>query len=286
VDVALGLDLVDFERATKVAGSKAYFLKNAAAQLEIALINWAMQNVVKRGFTFMTTPDFARESVVAACGFNPRGESSQVYSITGTDLCLVGTAEIPLGGFHAGEILDKAQLPIKLAAFGHCFRMEAGSAGAASRGLYRVHQFSKVEMFVICHPDQSDAIHQEILEIEKEMFESLGLHFKVLDMPVDDLGSPAYRKFDIEAWMPGRGEYGEISSASNCTDFQARRLNIRYREAKGDNRFVHTLNGTACAVPRIIVSILENFREPDGSITIPEPLRPFIGMDSIKPPPQ
>jgi len=186
------------------------------------------------------------------------------------------------------RVLEERELPIRMAAFGHCFRTEAGAAGAAGKGLYRVHQFSKVEMFVICTPEQSDALHEELIAIEEDMFRELGLHFKVLDMPSGDLGAPAYRKFDIEAWMPGLGRYGEISSASNCTDYQARRLNIRYRAGKAEGGakpakkgsptvFCHTLNATACAVPRMIVAIIENGQKADGSIVVPEVLRPFLG---------
>lgn len=284
LDLALNLDMVDFESAANVAGAKFYYMRNAGAMLEIALVNWAMQKVFKEGFTPMTSPDVAREDMVAACGFNPRGESSQIYRIEDSDLCMVGTSEIPLGGFYAGQILDKEKLPIKMAAFSHCFRREVGSAGVVTKGLYRVHQFSKVEMFVISTPEQSAAIHRELVDLERELFESLGFHFKVLDMPTKDLGNPAYRKIDIEAWMPGRGSYGEISSASDCTDYQARRLSIRYREEPGDNRFVHTLNATACAVPRMVVAILENNQQRDGSVVIPEPLRPFMGgLKTIQP---
>jgi seryl-tRNA synthetase len=188
------------------------------------------------------------------------------------------------------QILQEENLPIKVAAFGRCFRTEAGAAGTAGKGLYRVHQFSKVEMFVVCTPEQSEALHKELMELEVEMYQELGLHFKVLDMPSGDLGAPAYRKFDVEAWMPGLSRYGEISSASNCTDYQSRRLNIRYRpnppsSGNGDQKkkkkktptqFVHTLNATGCAVPRMIVAILENFQQDDGSVVIPEALRPFM----------
>uniref|UniRef100_A0A7S1XGN9 serine--tRNA ligase n=1 Tax=Compsopogon caeruleus TaxID=31354 RepID=A0A7S1XGN9_9RHOD len=277
LELGEALDLFDFENAARVAGNKFYYLRNEAALLELALISWALSKTTALGFTPLITPDLARESVVSGCGYNPRGSSSQIYSVSDSDLCLVGTAEIPLGGYYADQILDPKDLPIKMAAFSHCFRQEVGAAGAVTRGLYRVHQFSKVEMFVISHPDQSDQIHQELRKIEEDMYESLGLHFKVLDMPTEDLGNPAYRKFDIEAWMPGRGSYGEISSASNCTDFQARRLNIRFRASQGENQFVHTLNATACAVPRMIVAILENFQQSDGSVVIPEVLRPYMG---------
>lgn len=302
--VALGeaLDLLDFEAAAEVSGSKFYYLKNAAALLELALVNYAMAKVTARGFTPMMTPDLVKASVLEKCGFQPRMDNTQVYSVADSPLCLTGTAEVPLGGVYMDQVLNEKDLPIRMAAFGHCFRTEAGAAGMAGKGLYRVHQFSKVEMFVVCAPHQSEALHQELIDIEAGMFEELGLHFKVLDMPSGDLGAPAYRKFDVEAWMPGLGRYGEISSASNCTDYQARRLNIRYRPAGqqqqapakggkggkqsgGATAFCHTLNATACAVPRMIVAILENFQQEDGSVVVPEPLRPFLGgMEVIKAP--
>ncbi|KAI8471369.1 MAG: hypothetical protein J3K34DRAFT_417403, partial [Monoraphidium minutum] len=306
--VTLGeaLGLLEFEAAAEVSGSKFYYLKNAAALLELALVNYAMTKVTARGFTPMMTPDLVKASVLEKCGFQPRMDNTQVYSIENSPLCLTGTAEVPLGGVYMDQVLSEKELPIKMAAFGHCFRTEAGAGGMAGKGLYRVHQFSKVEMFVVCAPHQSDALHQELIDLEAGMFEELGLHFKVLDMPSGDLGAPAYRKFDVEAWMPGLGRYGEISSASNCTDYQARRLNIRYRPAAaqqqqqapakggkpakasgGATAFCHTLNATACAVPRMIVAILENFQQEDGSVVIPEVLRPFLGgMDVIHAPPQ
>ncbi|KAJ7520225.1 hypothetical protein O6H91_20G073000 [Diphasiastrum complanatum] len=236
-----------------------------------------------------STPDIVRSNVVEKCGFQPRGQNTQIYSIEGTDLCLAGTAEIPVGGLYMDQIVSNSVLPLKLVAFSHCFRTEAGAAGSATRGLYRVHQFSKVEMFIICCPEHSEAFHEELISIEEELFDSLGLHFKILDMATEDLGAPAHRKFDIEAWMPGLDRYGEISSASNCTDYQSRRLNIRYRpvsealavkKVKGSLpplQFVHTLNATACAVPRMIISILENYQQEDGSIIIPEVLQPYMG---------
>lgn len=287
------LDIIDFETGASVAGTKFYYLKKEAALLELALVNWAMQKVVARGFVPMITPDLVRENVFEKCGFQPRATNTQIYGVRDSSLCLTGTAEIPLAGVYMDKILNGGELPIKMAAFGHCFRTEAGAAGAAGKGLYRVHQFSKVEMFVVCTPEQSEAMHQELLDIEVEMFTELGLHFKVLDMPTMDLGAPAYRKYDIEAWMPGLQRYGEISSASNCTDYQSRRLNIRFRpeekiagsdrKKKTPTQFVHTLNGTACAVPRMVVAILENFQQEDGSVVIPKVLRPFMmGMDVIK----
>ncbi|EME26520.1 seryl-tRNA synthetase [Galdieria sulphuraria] len=275
--IAERLDLADFESAAKVSGQKFYYLKNAAALLEVALINWSLNHVVSKGFTPLSTPDLVRTEVVLACGFQPRGEASQIYRVADSDLCLVGTAEIPLGGYYMNQILDEQSLPIRMVAFGHCFRKEVGSAGQASKGLYRVHQFTKVEMFVLCKPNQSDALLEDLLNIQMEMFSSLGFSYRVLDMPSQDLGNPAYRKFDVEAWMPGRSGFGEISSASNCTDYQARRLNIRYRDKQGNIHYVHTLNATACAIPRMIITILENFQLSNGEILIPEPLQSYIG---------
>ncbi|KAL3371583.1 hypothetical protein AABB24_008229 [Solanum stoloniferum] len=295
VQLGKELDLFDFDAAAEVSWSKFYYLKNEAVILEMGLVNWAVSEAMKRGFTPLTTPEIVRSSVVEKCGFQPRGTNTQVYSIENSDQCLIGTAEIPVGGIHMDSILSESSLPLKYVAFSHCFRTEAGAAGAATRGLYRVHQFSKVEMFILCRPDESDSYHEELIEIEEELFSSLGFHFKTLDMASEDLGAPAYRKFDVEAWMPGLGRYGEISSASNCTDYQSRRLGIRYRPEsssaspkKGKNaaptQFVHTLNATACAVPRMIVSLLENFQQEDGSVIIPEPLRPFMGgLQIIKP---
>ncbi|GLT93772.1 hypothetical protein SLE2022_115460 [Rubroshorea leprosula] len=285
------LDLFDFDAAAEVSGSKFYYLKNEAVMLEMALINWTLSEVMKRGFTPLTTPEIVRSSVVEKCGFQPRGENTQVYSIEDSDQCLIGTAEIPVGGIHMDSILPESLLPLKYVAFSHCFRTEAGAAGMATRGLYRVHQFSKVEMFILCRGEESDSFHEELIQLEEELFSSLGLHFKTLDMATGDLGAPAYRKFDIEAWMPGLGRYGEISSASNCTDYQSRRLGIRYRPSESQSttnpkkgksnlaptQFVHTLNATACAVPRMLVCLLENCQQEDGSVIIPDPLRPFMG---------
>ncbi|KAK0576420.1 hypothetical protein LWI29_017118 [Acer saccharum] len=284
------LDIFDFDAAAEVSGSKFYYLKNEAVMLEMALINWTLSEVMKRGFTPLTTPEIVRSSVVEKCGFQPRAANTQVYSIDGSDQCLIGTAEIPVGGIHMDSILAESLLPLKYAAFSHCFRTEAGAAGTATKGLYRVHQFSKVEMFILCRPEESDSYHKELIQIEEDLFSSLGLHYKTLDMATGDLGAPAYRKFDVEAWMPGLGRYGEISSASNCTDYQSRRLGIRYRpseqsssnpkKGKGNlapTQFVHTLNATACAIPRMIICILENYQQEDGSVIIPQPLRPFMG---------
>jgi len=282
------LDLADFEAGTKVSGQKFYFLKNEAALLELALVQYAMHAAVKAGFTPVITPDLAKTEVLEGIGFMPRDpdpNTRQVYTIADSDLCLIATAEITLGGMHKDQIFDEAELPKRYVGLSHCFRTEAGAAGRDTRGLYRVHQFTKVEMFVFCTPEQSDAIHEEIRALEEQIFLGLGLAFHVIDTCTGDLGGPAYRKYDLEAWMPGRGtagDYGEITSTSNCTDYQARRLGIRYK-GKGfkGTRFVHTLNGTAVACTRALVAILENGQQADGSVTIPEVLRPWVGKDVI-----
>jgi seryl-tRNA synthetase len=294
VALAEKLDLVDFEAGAAVAGQKFYFLKNEAALLEIALVQYAMSTLVKEGFTPVITPDLARVDVLEGIGFMPRDpnpETRQVYTIADSDLCLIATAEITLGGMHRDQILDEARLPLKYAGLSHCFRTEAGAPGRDTKGLYRVHQFTKVEMFAFCTPEQSEAIHLDILRIEEQIFQGLGLSYHVLDTCTGDLGGPAYRKYDLEAWMPCRGEvkdgkptgaYGEVTSTSNCTDFQARRLNIRFKSpGQKGTRVLYTLNGTAVAVTRAIVAILENYQQADGSIIIPEVLRPWVGKDNI-----
>lgn len=285
VQLAEELDLLDFDRGTKVSGPKFYYLKNEAVFLEQALIQYALNILRKHGFEIFITPDIAREEILKGIGFNPRGNESNVYSIEGEGTCLVATAEITLGGYHSGEILDKAKLPLMYGGLSHCFRREAGAAGQFSKGLYRVHQFDKVEMFVYSTPEQSDELHHKLREIEEEIFTGLGLPFHVVDTCSGDLGAPAYRKWDLEAWMPGRngGEYGEVTSTSNCTDYQARRLNIKYKDDDGKNKYVHTLNGTAIAVGRAMLAILENYQNEDGSVTIPPALVPLCGFDKIEP---
>ena len=279
------LDIIDFDRGTKVSGPKFYYLKNEAVFLEQALIMYALNTLRKHNFQMFITPDLAKEDVLKGIGFSPRGNESNVYSIEDEGTCLVATAEITLGGYHQDEILDKASLPRLYGGLSHCFRREAGAAGQFSKGLYRVHQFDKVEMFAYSTPEQSDQIHQMLREIEEEIFTGLGLPFHVVDTCTGDLGAPAYRKWDLEAWMPGRngGEYGEVTSTSNCTDYQARRLNIKYKDDDGKNKYVHTLNGTAIAVGRAMLAILENYQNADGSVTIPEVLVPYCGFDKILP---
>jgi len=285
VQLGESLDIIDFEAGTKVAGTKFYFLKNEGVFLELALTRYVMDLLVKKGFTPFITPDIAKEEILEGIGFNPRGEESNIYPLEGTGTCLVGTAEITLGGYYADQIVDVSGGPIRMAGLSHCFRREAGAAGQFSKGLYRVHQFTKVEMFVYCRPDQSDALHEELRGIEEEIFAGLEIPFRVVDTCTGDLGAPAYRKYDLEAWMPGRGdgEWGEVTSTSNCTDFQARRLGIRYKDENGKNRPVHMLNGTAMAISRGIIAVLENFQQADGSVRIPKNLVPYTGFDVIKP---
>lgn len=285
--VAERLDLVDFDAGARVAGQKWYFLKNEAVLLELALQRFALDVLLEAGFTPFLTPDVAKPEILDGIGYNPRGPETQIYSIANEDLCLVGTAEITLGGLYQGQLLDEDALPLRLAGLSHCFRTEAGAAGRESRGLYRVHQFSKVEMFALTRPEDSEAMHEELVAIEERIFQALEIPYRVIDVASGDLGAPAYRKFDLEAWMPGRGEsgdWGEVTSASNCTDYQARRLGIRMKR-KGSKRseFVHTLNGTAVALSRAPIAILENHQREDGSVAIPKALRPYFGRDAIGP---
>ncbi|KAG0239302.1 seryl-tRNA synthetase [Actinomortierella wolfii] len=312
VTLAQKLDLVDFEAAAQATGARWYYLKNEAALLELALIQFATARAVQAGYTPVITPDVVRPEVVQACGFQPRDEASQTYWVSTvapnvsaatssaaegqqqqhhhphhSALCMVATAEIALAGMNMNKVLDESQLPMRLAGFGRAFRAEAGARGAENKGLYRVHQFSKVELFVFSRSgSESDAILEEIRHFQESIFEELGLCFRVLDMPTEELGASAYKKYDIEAWMPGRNSWGEISSTSNCTDYQSRRLNIRYRSKANNNvtEFVHTLNGTAMAVPRIIVALLETYQQEDGSVRLPECLVPYMnGIKEIRP---
>jgi seryl-tRNA synthetase len=285
--VVLGdkLGLFDLEAGARTTGHGFYFLQGDGVLLDLALQRYAIEVLLREGFTLTTTPDLARNEILEGIGFNPRGPETQVYSVENTDLSLVGTAEITLGGMFSGQVLDEEQLPLKIAGLSHCFRTEAGAHGAATRGIYRVHQFTKVEMFAYTLPEASDGMHEALLEIECKIFDGLGIPYRVIDTASGDLGGPAYRKFDLEAWMPGRGtsgEWGEITSTSNCTDYQSRRLGIRYKK-KGEKgtHFVHTLNGTAVANTRAMIAILENYQQRDGSVTVPEVLRPWVGKNRL-----
>jgi seryl-tRNA synthetase len=283
VDLSAKLDLMDFEGGARVAGHGFYFLKNDAVLLELALQRYVLGVLLNEGFTPMTTPDLARNDVLEGVGFIPRGPETQIYSIENSDMSLVATAEITLGGLMAGQTIGVDELPLKLCGVSHCFRTEAGAHGRAARGLYRVHQFTKVEMFAYTVPGESDDMLDYLRGLQCKIFDGLGVPYRVVDTSTGDLGGPAYRKFDLEAWMPGRGDFGEVTSTSNCTDYQARRLNIRYK-VKGEKgtRLVHTLNGTAIAISRGLIAVIENYQQADGSIVVPEVLRAFMGKDRIE----
>ncbi len=287
VELGLALDLLDFDSATEVTGSNFYFLKNELVLVEHALCRFAMEKLRDEGFALHTTPDLARMKVLEGTGFNPRGDETQIYRIDGEDLGLIATAEITLGGLLMDTILDAGDLPVKVGGLSHCFRREAGAYGRASRGLYRVHQFTKVEMFAFTAPEASDAMHEELLRIEEAIYQTLGIPYRVVDICTGDLGGPAYRKYDLEAWMPGRGNggaWGEITSTSNCTDYQARRLGIRFRREQGKKpELVHTLNGTAVATSRTLIALMENGQQADGSIRLPEVLQPLCGFERVGP---
>jgi seryl-tRNA synthetase len=270
------LDIIDFERAAKVSGAKFYYLKNEGVMLELALIQYAFQKIMEHGFIPFTTPDLAKDKVLEGIGFNPRGPETQVYSVENTDLSLVGTAEITMGGYHMDEIIEEEKLPLKYAALSHCFRTEAGSYGRHSSGLYRVHQFSKVEMFAYTLPEESQKMHAEIKNIEVEIFKGLGVPFRVVDICTGDLGGPAYRKYDLEAWMTSKNGWGEVTSTSDTTTYQARRLNIRVKRKDENKEFLHMLNGTGIAISRALIAILENYQQADGSVKIPEVLQKYM----------
>lgn len=282
VELAEAADLIDFQHAADVSGSGFYYLKKELVALDLALVQYAFRQVTEEGFIPMVTPDLARQAVLKGIGFNPRGPERQIYNVEDTDLSLIATAEITLGGYHMNEILAEDALPKCYVGLSHCFRTEAGAYGRESRGLYRVHQFTKVEMFVFCLPEDSDGWHNRLRAIEEKIFRGLGIPYRVIDTASGDLGAPAYRKFDLEAWLPGRGKYGEVTSTSNTTDYQSRRLNIRFRRREGGKlEYVHTLNGTAIATSRAILAILENYQDEDGSIRVPEALQPYMGIEVI-----
>lgn len=287
VELAEKHDLIDFQAGTRVAGHGFYFFKNEAVLLEMALIQFALMTLREKGYTLYSTPDLARDEVLEGTGYIPRGPETQIYSIAETDLSLVATAEITLGGSLKDQIVEYDRLPLRMAGISHCFRTEAGAHGRASRGLYRVHQFTKVEIFAFTAPslEASEAMHDEIVGIEEEIFQALEIPYRVIDTPTGDLGGPAYRKYDLEAWMPGRGdggEYGEVTSASNCTDYQARRLGVRTKVPdRNGNQFVQTLNGTAVAISRAMIALLENHQQADGSVIVPKVLHPWTGVEQI-----
>lgn len=275
------LDILDFEAGSKVAGSQFYYLKNDAVLLEFALIQFGLNLFQRRGFNLMITPDLAKSRFYLGTGYAPRGDEAQTYEIKDEDLGLIATAEVTMAGYLADEVLDEKAFPLKYAAISHCFRKEAGAYGKYSKGLYRAHQFTKVEMFAYCRPDQSEQLHQELLEIEEEIVQALKIPYRVILMCTGDLGAMAAKKYDLEAWMPGRNDYGEITSTSNCTDFQARNFNVRFKNKEGNNEFAHMLNGTAIVLSRFPIAVIENYQQSDGSIKVPEVLVPYMGKEYI-----
>ena len=288
VELGESLGIIDFEAGAKTTGSKFYFLRGDAVLLELGLIRYALDLLAGYGYEPTITPDLARDEALVGTGFIPRGPETQIYSVEDDDLSLIATAEIPLAGQLTDEIVEEERLPLRYAGLSHCFRTEAGSHGRASRGLYRVHQFTKVEMFAFTRPEDSEAVHEEMVEIEERIFQGLGLPYRVVDICTGDLGGPAYRKYDLEAWMPGRGDFGEVTSTSNTTDYQARRLRIRYRRAEpgGRPQLLHTLNGTALAMSRALISLLEIYQQEDGSVNLPERLVPYVGKERLEPAPR
>jgi len=275
------LGILDFETGAKVVGSQFYYLYGDGALLELALVMFAMELLGKEGFTPAITPDLAKSRYYLGTGYMPKGDEAQTYTISGQDLGLIATAEVTLAGKHADEIIPEDALPVKYIGYSHCFRQEAGAYGRYSRGLYRVHQFTKAEMFIYCTPEESSKMHEHILEMEEKIYQQLGLPYRVLEMCSGDLGAMAAKKYDIEAWMPARAEYGEVTSTSNCTDYQARNLNVKFRRKDGNSEYAHMLNGTAIATSRTPLAILENYQEVDGSVVIPEALRKWMGKERI-----
>ena len=274
------LGAIDTERGAKVAGSRSYYLTGSGAMLEFALVNYAIASALKAGFIPVIPPVLVNPSAMEGTGF--LGQASEnVYHLEKDDLYLVGTSEVPLAAFHMDEILPVEKLPIRYAGYSSCFRREAGTYGKDTRGIIRVHQFDKVEMFSFCHPDQAQEEHRRLLQWEKELLDAMEIPYRVIDVASGDLGSSANRKFDIEAWIPTQMAYREVTSTSNCTEFQARRLNIRYKDENG-TKAVATLNGTLVAIPRMIVAILENHQNPDGTVNIPKALQPFLGTQRFE----
>jgi seryl-tRNA synthetase len=282
VDLGTALGLVDIERATKISGSRFALIKGQLVLLELALVRWVMENLSGHGFTPIIPPVLVREHALVGTGFFP-GDRDQVYSVEQDDLYLVGTSEVPLAAMHGEEIMAMADLPLRYAGFSTCFRVEAGTYGKDTRGMFRVHQFDKVEMFSFVLPDRSADEHEYLLEREEELVRGLEIPYRVVNVAAGDLGSSAAKKYDIEAWFPGQDRYREVTSTSNTTDFQSRRLRIRYKGEDGKNQLVHTLNGTAVAVGRTLIALMENHQDADGGFRIPEALVPYTGFDSIDP---
>ena len=282
LDYAVSRDWVDFERGAKVAGAKFYYVKGGLALLENALIQFGIKKIVEHGFTLMDVPDLVNSRVLEGTGFAPRSsEQSDEYYIEGEDLALIATAEMPITGYHMDEIIDEDKLPLFYAGFSACFRKEAGAYGKHTRGLFRVHQFNKLEMYAFCTPEQSKEIHEKLRSIEEEIWQEIGIPYHVINIAAGDLGAPAAKKYDIEYWSPVDQKYREITSCSNCTDFQARGLNIRVRRKDGTVEVLHTLNGTAISLARTMVAVIENFAEEGGKLRVPAVLQPYLGTDML-----
>ncbi len=277
LDYATGRGWVDFERGAKVAGAKFYYLKGDLALLENAITQFALDFVTKKGFTFMTVPHMVNAKIAQGAGFAPKSSSeSNEYFIEGEDLSLIGTAEAPLTGYHADEIIDEDKLPLLYAGLSPCYRKEAGTYGKHSRGLFRVHQFNKLEMYAFTTPEASEAMHETIRGIEEELWQALGIPYRIINIASGDLGAPAAKKYDLEYWSSVDGAYRELTSCSNCTDFQARNLNIRVRRKDGKVEMLHTLNGTAVSLARSLIAVIEHNQRDDGALNVPELLRPYL----------
>ena len=277
LDFATERDWLDFERGAKVAGNKFYYLKGDLALLENAITQFALNFLVQKGFTFMTVPHMVNSRTLTGTGFAPRtSEQSDEYAIEGDDLSLIATAEVPLTGYHADEIIDEANLPLLYAGLSPCYRKEAGAYGKHTRGLFRVHQFNKLEMYAYTLPENSNAMHEQLLAIEEELWQVLGVPYHVINIASGDLGAPAAKKYDIEYWSPVDGAYRELTSCSNCTDYQARNLNIRVRRKDGTIEMLHSLNGTAVSLARSLVAIIEHY-QTDGKLRVPAALQPYMG---------
>lgn len=282
LDFAVARDWVDFERGAKVAGAKFYYLKNELALLENAIIQFALQKLIDKGFTYLTVPALVNSRVATGTGFAPRtSDQSDEYYLEGDDLSLIATAEMPLTGYHADEIIDEAHLPLFYAALSPSFRKEAGTYGKHARGLFRVHQFNKLEMYAFTTPEQSVAVHDQLLAIEEEIWQEIGIPYHVINIASGDLGAPASKKYDLEYWSPVDETYRELTSCSNCTDFQARNLNIRVRRGDGRVETIHTLNGTAVSLARSLIAIIEHYQRGDGTLEVPAVLRPYLNHREV-----
>ena len=281
VDLGINLDIIDIERAAKVSGARFFYLKNDAVLLEFALIKYGFEKLLKEGFVPVIPPFLTREFALFGTGWLPFGEED-IYRIKGEDLCLTGTAEVPLGAMHTDNIFSYNDLPKCYAGFSTCFRTEAGAHGKDTKGIFRVHQFDKIEMFKFCLPEKSEAEHEKLLNTAEQIYQGLEIPYRVVNVCSNDLGASAAKKYDIELWLPEQNRYREAVSCSNCLDYQARRLKIRYRSKEGEIKYVHTLNGTAIAIERTMVAILENYQQANGSVLIPKVLQEYMGKERIE----